>query len=87
MIVSALVATTPFRFAKGSHLSALRRAAAVAAAGLAVWLAVLGSSAVSARNHPPSVEIKTPAWTYRGSVDGFGGGPQSVGFVPSCDID
>lgn len=87
MAVSAAVATTPFRFAQGAHLSALRRCVAVAAAGLAVWLAVLASSSCSVPNDPPSPEIKAPAWTYRGSADGVGAGPASSVPVSSCDID
>ncbi len=87
MAVFAAVATTPLRFATGAHLRAISRSAMVAAAGLAVWLAALGSSSVSVRSDPPRVEIKAPAWTYRGSADGFRQGPESLGFVPSCDID
>ena len=87
MTVSAAVATTPFQFAKGSHLAALRRSVAVAAAGLAVWLAALGSSSVSLRSDPPSVEVKAPAWTYRGSADSSRQGPEGSIPVSACDVD
>ncbi len=87
MVVCSAIAIMPFRLAKGSHLSALRRSIVVAAAGLAVWLAVLGSSSVSLRHSPPSVEIKAPAWTYRGSADGIGPGRESSVPDSSCDVD
>ncbi len=87
MAVFAAVASTPLRFATGSHLPALRRSIAVAAAGLAIWLAALGSSSVPVRSDPPRVETKAPAWTYRGSADGVGRGPQGSVPVSSCDLD
>ncbi len=87
MAVFAAVATTPLRFATGAHLRAISRSAMVAAAGLAVWLAALGSSSVSVRSDPPRVEIKAPAWTYRGSADGVGRGPVDSAPASSCDVD
>jgi hypothetical protein len=87
MAVSAAVTATPRRIPSGSHLCALRRSAAVAAAGLAVWLAALGSSSVSVHVDPPLVEIKAPAWTYRGSAEGAERGLKDLSPASSCDID
>ncbi len=87
MAVFAAVATTPLRFATGAHLRALSRSAMVAAAGLAVWLAALGSSSVPVQSDPPSLEIKAPAWTYRGSADRVGRGPAASAPASSCDVD
>jgi hypothetical protein len=87
MAVSAAVTATPCRIPSGSHLCALRRSAAVAAAGLAVWLAALGSSSVSVSADPPLVEIKAPAWTYRGSAEGVERGLKGVSPAALCDVD
>jgi uncharacterized membrane-anchored protein len=54
-------------FADRSHLVALRRSVAVAAAGVAVWIAVIGSSSSLPSHEKQSTDIGAPSWTYRGA--------------------
>ena len=88
MAVLSRVASTPSLFADGSPLPALRRSAAVAAAGLTVWVALLCSSASSSsKKEAQTLPVNVPEWTMQRSIGADPNVSAQMKPNPACDVD
>lgn len=65
--MAAISDAAPASFSGRAHLLALRRSIVVAAAGIAIWIALIGSSSSHPGREMQSTDTGAPSWTYRGA--------------------
>ena len=68
-------------------LVALGRTAAVAAVGLAMWIAVSASASGDRPHDAPALTVNAPQWTYSRSIEVRGAKPERIVVQAICDFD